>query len=294
MIAVKLMGGLGNQMFQYAAARRLANKHSAELFLDLRWFDEIPKTDTPRFYELGDYPIKARLIDMFSVRLRSSNKRPTPLERALHRTGADKRIWELGEPSAAFYPAVLRASDNTYLLGWWQNEKYFKDIRQILLKEFEPKTPPNTKNKKYLEKIKNSEAVSIHVRRDDYITNKHANKFHGLTPIEYYQKAFGLIKGRVGSQGLHLFVFSTDIDWCKKNLSFGTPMTFVEGNKKGSDDMSLMKHCKHNIMANSSFSWWGAWLNKNPDKIVIAPKNWFQDPKADSETEIVPDSWTRL
>src|SRR3990167_998488 len=153
MIAVKLMGGLGNQMFQYAAARRLANKHSAELFLDLRWFDEIPKTDTPRFYELGDYPIKARLIDMFSVRLRSSNKRPTPLERALHRTGADKRIWELGEPSAAFYPAVLRASDNTYLLGWWQNEKYFKDIRQILLKEFEPKTPPNTKNKKYLEKI---------------------------------------------------------------------------------------------------------------------------------------------
>ena len=123
----------------------------------------------------------------------------------------------------------------------------------------------------------------MHVRRGDYVTNKHANKAHGLASAQYYQSAFEAIKNRVADKSLRVFVFSNDLDWCKNNLKIDSPITFIEGNERGSDDMRLMKHCQHNILANSSFSWWGAWLNQNPDKLVVAPKMWFKDKKENQE-----------
>jgi len=295
-IITRLMGGHSNQLFQYAAGRRLAAKRGTQLKLDINtYFDNQPPENTPREYELGEYPLKATIASKQELELIPTEYfKESRLEKLRGRFGGRGKLRAYNEEGQFFHPEVSKLPDNTYLNGFWQNEKYFIDIRDDLLKELEPKSPMNAKNQNYLKQIKTSQAVSLHVRRDDYISNKNANQFHGLAPMEYYHKAFELIRQKTGSRTLQLFVFSTDLDWCQKNLKFDVPMTFVEGNQKGSDDMRLMKHCQHNIVANSSFSWWGAWLNKNPRKIVVAPKRWFQNEEANKEAEIVPSGWIRL
>jgi hypothetical protein len=297
MIITRLMGGHSNQLFQYAVGRRLALAHNTDLKLDLTWFDETfdPGT-TPRFYELSDYPIKAKFaskLDLARVEPPDGQaRRPLgKLKRKLNRGADIKRITETG---LGIDKAALNARDDSFLVGYWQNENYFKDIRPVLLEEFEPIAVMSDKNKNYLKKIRSCEAISLHVRREDYVTNPNANAFHGLTDMDHYLKSVELIKRKSVGKSLEIFVFCKEIDWCKANLEFDLPTTFIEGNKKGSEDMRLMKHCKHNIMANSSFSWWGAWLNQNPKKIVIAPKTWFQDEKANKEIGNVPKEWIRL
>ncbi len=297
MIIVRLMGGLGNQMFQYATGRSLATKRKTDLMLDsITYFENQPAENTPREYELNSYPLSARIATQGELKKFFPNDyfKEARLEKLKKSFGLNKKLVIYNELGLGYHPEVLKLPNNSYLNGFWQNEKYFIDIRGALLKEFEPTTPLTQKGMRYLEKIKACEAVSLHIRRDDYISNKYANKFHGLAPLEYYHTAFNFIRKKLPEKSIEMFVFSTDIAWCKKNLKFSVPITFVEGNNKGADDMRLMKHCRHNIMANSSFSWWGAWLNTNPDKIVIAPKIWFQDKKANEKIEIIPESWKRL
>lgn len=290
------MGGHSNQLFQYATGRRLAHKHKTELVLDHSWFDDIPDTDTHREYELGDYPVAARRATKSDIGKVMDPSAPVSLlSKAARRIRLDKSIRVFGEAHGGFNRQVLSLPDNTMLIGWWQSERYFKDIRNILVKELEPKYPINKQNQKYLTQIKSTTSVSLHVRRGDYVDNKHANKFHGLASVDYYRKAVAHVANQLGKDAkLHVFVFSNDVDWCRKNLSFKYPVTFVTGNTNGADDMRLMKHCKHNILANSSFSWWGAWLNENPSKIIIAPRVWFQDKTANAQTDIVPEAWVRL
>jgi hypothetical protein len=295
MIIVRLMGGHSNQLFQYAVGRALADKHNTALKLDTEsYLGNQPEQDTPRQYELGVYPLRA------SVTSRADIARVLPLDfqpglafKVAWRLGIDKHIRPFSEGGKAFNPKVLELPDNTYLNGWWQNEKYFKHIRQELIKDFEPKETMSPKNKKYLREIESSTSVSLHVRREDYVTNKHANKAHGLAPLAFYKAAFEHIKKVRPDKKVHVFVFSTDMPWCKRNIKLDSPVTFVEGNAQGSDDMRLMKHCQHNILANSSFSWWGAWLNQNPDKLVVAPKMWFKDEKENQEMEL-PKEWIRI
>lgn len=295
MIITKLMGGHSNQLFQYAAGRQLAYKHKVPLRLDLSWYEVKDGTTTPRHYELDCYPLVATIAKVIDLaRIVPPDFKPSVPRRLVHKFARRIKIRTLQETRLDINKAVLSAPDNTYLSGFWQNEGYFIDIRESLIKELETTTPLTKKNREYLKSISNCEAVSLHVRREDYVTNKVYNSFHGLAPIEYYTAAVDKIKKLHKNKILRLFVFSTDIAWCKHNLRFDCPITFVEGNKNGSDDMNLMKHCKHNIMANSSFSWWGAWLNQNPDKTVIAPKTWFKDKKANEEMEIIPESWIRL
>jgi hypothetical protein len=144
--------------------------------------------------------------------------------------------------------------------------------------------------------MKSSESVWMHIRRGDYITNDAANKFHGVKGLEYYKAALDLLTSKLSKEklrNLSIFVCSNDIDWCKKYLAFDYPVTYFE-NRLGSDDMRVAKHCRHDILANSSFSWWGAWLNSNPDKIIIAPKRWFDNEEANNAIDIVPGSWIRV
>lgn len=295
MIVVKLEGGHSNQLFQYAAGRRLALKLGVELLMDLSWFNSIAQGDTQRIYELGEYKIKQNFItnDKFAL----AKDEPENIKVKLYKITKGRRkprFIQYREKNHSFDKDVLKLPDNIYLDGFWQNEKYFKDIRPTLLNELELQRPPSAKNGTLLKQIKTSNSVSVHIRRGDYVTNTATNKFHGVMSLDYYRSALNLLKEKNSSKDLHLFIFSNDIGWCKQNIKLGGQTTFVEGNKKGAEDMRLMKHCKHNILANSSFSWWGAWLNENPDKIVIAPKIWFQDKKANEETEIVPDSWIRI
>ncbi|MCK4744844.1 alpha-1,2-fucosyltransferase, partial [Candidatus Parcubacteria bacterium] len=194
------------------------------------------------------------------------------------------------EQHSHFDSKILKLIGNIYLDGYWQSEKYFKNIENSIRKEFTLKNDLQLKAKKLLRKIKNTESISIHIRRNDYISHKPANQYHGVCHLSYYKKAINVIIKKIDDP--HFFVFSDDIDWCKKNLKIKFPTIFVEGNKDY-EDLILMSKCKHNIIANSTFSWWGAWLNNNPNKIVIAPKKWFRK-KSINTKDLIPKTWIKI
>jgi hypothetical protein len=180
-----------------------------------------------------------------------------------------------------------------YLEGYWQSPKYFFDIKNIIGYEFTVKTGPDQVNKELMEKISQVEAVSVHVRRGDYVSNPATGNYHGVCSLDYYRTAVATITGRVRQP--HFFIFSDDPAWAEKNLSVIGPKTVIERNgpERGHEDMRLMSLCRHHIIANSSFSWWGAWLCEKTDKIVISPKRWFKKEDIDTK-DLVPESWIRI
>lgn len=270
MIVSRLTDGLGNQMFQYAAGRRLAHHHGTDLILDISWYANQPSVSTPRRYELAFFSIQATtVLDL------GHTWRNLPFATLVE--------YEL------FQPEFLNASDNTYLIGYWQCERYFEDIRALILAEFVPGQSPDEANIETGLEIARSMSVSLHVRRGDYVNNT----FHSFIGVEYYRAAVAEITTKI--ERPHFFVFSDDLEWCSQNLDIGFSYTLVTHNAgpRAYWDIILMSQCQHNIIANSSFSWWGAWLNRNPYKIVIAPKRWFGDPAVDT-SDRVPDGWIRL
>jgi Glycosyl transferase family 11 len=293
-IVTKLQGGHGNQLFQYATGRCLAMRLGVALFMDRRWFGTIGEGDTPRVYELDRYKLDQSFFDPESFTLVEIAPRPSGLRRFLSRTPSKPWLEHYRQQGDGFDPRVLDLPDNSYLVGWWQDERYFGEIRATLLEEIELSDPLTGSGADWLRQIRNSVSVSLHVRRGDYVTNPATTKFHGVLGVPYYEAAVDRLAELTRRRDLELFVFSNDIEWCKRHLGLPYPATFVESGGSGADDMRLMKHCRHHIVANSSFSWWGAWLSDHPEKVVIAPKNWFSDAQANAETEIVPRSWVRL
>ena len=268
MIIVRLRGGLGNQLFQYAAGRRLAVIHKTEVVLDLSWFSRISFFDTPRKFELEKYKIKARAVSkkefFLTVLYRWRVLCPFPFLKVFK------------ERDFLFDGDFLKLADNTYLIGYWQSYLYFEDIQNLIRKELHLNFPMENLDAAIAAKIKNCMSVSLHVRRGDYVSNSLASIFHGTCSLKYYTSAIQYIFHRVPEA--HFFVFSDDIEWCRKFLPLTVNnSTFVEHNKSYSaqQDLRLMTFCKHHIIANSSFSWWGAWLNPDIKKIVIAPRKWF-------------------
>lgn len=293
MIIVKLMGGLGNQMFQYAAGRSLAIENDTKLYMDSSWFEIANSVDTPRVYELDCFNIKASFIPPGKMTL--IEKYEPTLKSKIYKLTKGLRqpyVVHIKEKNHEFDGSFLKLGNNTYLDGFWQSEKYFKDKRLTLLEDFSYRKEPSIKNTLLLKEIKTNDAVSLHVRRGDYASNKSTNAYHGLTSLDYYKTAVELISKNVKNP--HFYIFSDEPEWCKKNLQIDFPTVYISHNKDGSEDMRLMRHCKHNIIANSSFSWWGGWLNNHPNKIVIAPKVWFQNKESNDGSEIVPESWMRL
>jgi len=286
MVIVKLIGGLGNQMFQYATARRLAEKNSTILKLDVNGFES---------YKLHKYSLHCFLIREYLA---------TKAEVDLLSMSRKKRYWDaskisfrkmgenttLKEKHFHFDPEVLRARDDLYLDGFWQTEKYFSDIRDVLCREFTIKYPQDALSSELSNRIRSMESVSIHIRRADYVENKVTNEFHGVCTLDYYKRCVELIVSKTVSP--HFFVFSDDPQWAKENLTIGRGMTVVDHNdaSRNFEDLRLMSQCKHNIIANSSFSWWGAWLNENSGKIVCAPKKWFRDDATDTR-DVIPENW---
>jgi hypothetical protein len=197
------------------------------------------------------------------------------------------------ESGMNFHSSFFSLPSNVYLEGFWQCERYFTNIRSVLLKEFTPKNQFNLANAELLSRINSVNSVAVHIRRGDYVTNPQASKFHGILPLSYYERAIKLIEEKIGNP--EFFVFSDDQEWVKLNFKIPYPVHFVEKNQ-GKDavfDLALMAACRHNVIANSSFSWWGAWLNTNPLKIVIAPHRWFADSSV-SSADLLPSSWYRL
>jgi len=292
MIVVKLIGGLGNQMFQYALGKKLALKNNHELLLDCSFFNEAG-THTPRHYELDVFRLKTAIASEEQLALFKS-KGGSRIVQMLHRFfPIENKYRTFTERGHQFQPEVLNVTGNTLFIGYWQTELYFSDIRTELLKEFEFTAPLSGLNKELSIKITSCNAVSLHIRRGDYVSNASANSFHGLCDLDYYQRGMDYLQRH--ETELELFVFSDDIAWAKDHLHFNVPMTFIDHNKgKGSsEDMRLMSMCKHHIIANSSFSWWGAWLNTFAKKRVVAPKKWFLDDMVNTEN-IIPSNWIQL
>lgn len=296
MIIVKLWGGLGNQMFQYAAARALALRNSDALKLDISWFDSIAPGDTPRKYELGVYPVAAEPASKAeSRRLCGPDIRRCPkiLKRLAASIGYQPPKSCIRESSLRFDPAIMEAHGDIYLDGYWQSEKYFVDAAEIIRREFTPQCSPEPVNAGFLQQIGKCSSVSVHFRRGDYVTNPHAAAYHGFISPDYYSSAMAEISRQV--PGAHFFLFSDDVQWVRENLRSDFPVTYVDGNGEANayEDIRLMSACRHHIIANSSFSWWGAWLGANQEKVVIAPERWFNSDDMGTE-DLIPEGWLRL
>jgi len=290
MIIVRLKGGFANQLFQYATARRIAAANDTEVLFDLSYVDKNSNgAYTQRKFELDQINTKARIAsDDELARFSESGL----LDKVKNKLGIGKYL-TLYE-TASLGPLQLKALKGNYLLdGYWQDERYFIEMRKELLDEIQPVYVFTNRGEELKKMILATNSVALHVRRGDYVSLKHANEFHGICSVEYYKKAMEELKKK--HNGLSYFVFSDDIDWCKNELSFLPEAVFVENesDKKSSQDLFLMSLCHHNVIANSSYSWWAAWLNQKPDKNVISPLKWFKDAKQDT-SNLIPKNWIRL
>ncbi len=290
MIVTKLHGGLGNQMFQYAIGRCLAEKNNTVLKLDLSFYNNPPNGATPREYSLDFFKIKKNIASDEEIKNFKKYERKKGRKYFFHNLFFSNSSIHIKEKTFNFNNDTLKKTDEAYLDGYWQSEKYFKNIEDIIHKEFTLKDELNENLQKITGEIKKTNSISLHIRRGDYANDSKTNSYHGLCPMAYYNQAIKKITDEIKEPVL--FIFSDDIDWVKENLKTNFPVAFIKGNRDY-EDLILMSLCKHNIIANSSFSWWGAWLNKNPDKIVVAPKNWFNDLKINSE-DLMPNNWFKI
>ena len=289
MIIVKLIGGLGNQLFQYAVGRHLAHMNHTELKLDITGFEEYKLHS----YSLNHLNIKENFATKEEVRsFRKYQRRNGRVWFAYNRLVADDTKYII-EKQFNFDQRILDLKPPVYLDGYWQTERYFKDIESIIRAEFTIKEPLSGENMEVADLIQKTNAISLHVRRADYISNAVANASHGTCDVDYYKKTTSIIMEKVSNP--HFFIFSDDMVWAKQNIILDDPTTYVDHNDASTnyEDLRLMSLCKHNIIANSSFSWWGAWLNTNPQKIIIAPQQWFKTPKMDTR-DITPSTWTKI
>ena len=295
MIIIKLQGGLGNQMFQYAIGRKLSILNKTELKLDLNFLlDRTPRPNfTYRDYNLNIFNLKVEFATQEQIKPfvnYPDNKIKIKIYTYLFLVKNNKYI---NEKQPTCEPDIFKLTGNIYLDGYWQTEKYFSDIKNILYNDFTIKIPQDKKNQEIAEIIKNSNSVSIHIRRGDYIENKQTYNVHGVCDLDYYNNCINLLLKQI--ENPRFFIFSDDHQWATENLKLDYPITFVDHNdgSKNYEDLRLMSQCKHNIIANSSFSWWGAWLNSNPEKIIIAPQKWFSVTTRNIK-DLIPDSWIKL
>lgn len=295
---VKLNGGLGNQMFQYAFAHVLAEKFGVEILFDFSFFEEIKNStnSTPREFELGAFNIHCNEAEIEDLKQIIYTEHQSKIQKILWNLFRIENYRPYGNSflqtkSYAFDKNLIMYPDYFYYNGYFQNEKYFQAFRDDILKSFSLVSPLDEKNQSVLDVITSINSVSLHVRRGDYVSLECANKFHGTCSMDYYKKAIEYISKKVRNP--HFFLFSDDIPWVVANFKIDYPYTVIDFNQgKGYLDLELIKHCRHNIIANSSFSWWGAWLNENPEKIVIAPKKWTAQKV--KKCDVIPTNWIKL
>ncbi len=300
MVFVRISEGLGNQFFQYATGLALARKLNARLVLDITSF-------TPggqQQYELNHFSITARLWtgrekNWVAQQLRQRGPSKRIRDRLLKPV---RRLWGwcvrrwifncVEDQYCGYQPEIFSHRTNLYLRGTWISENYFSTIAAEVRREFEFTAPPEGENVAMLEKITRCPSVCVHVRRGDYVSDPKTNAKHGLCDLDYYQKAFARIQQDVPHPVM--FVFSDDPAWTRANLHFPCETVYVTHNVgiKNHEDLRLMRACRHFIIANSTFSWWAAWLASYENKIIIVPERWFRDPNQTDHP--APKSWIRL
>ena len=289
MIVMRLKGGLGNQLFQYALGRYLSYSKNTALELDTASYH----VDRLRVYRLDCFEIAASASDRLPFF--STEGRARHLNRIIQAVkGIFSRPFQIiRERHFSFDASVFDCSDQAYLDGFWQSEQYFAPIADVIRHDLRLKNPLPSALQELAGQIQATNAVAVHVRRGDYVSNPTTTAYHGVCSAQWYGDAAKLMMQKVDKPTF--FVFSDDYEWVRENIRLDAPTVFIPPSPDGQEcnDMHVMSLCQHNIIANSSFSWWGAWLNANPNKIVIAPKQWFAAGNHNTK-DLIPHSWIRL
>lgn len=295
MIISEIIGGLGNQLFQYASARRMSLILNQDIYLNLNFFDTYHNPDV---FRLDKYNVKYKVAEQQDIdRLKrisitgiGAKAYKKIVKRPLYQNSANHfdQEWLLANNWDK-----LKNKKDVYISGYLANPVFFYQIEDLLKKEFTLNCELNEANREMMEKIESSNAVMLHVRRGDYVNNN----FFISQPVSYYTNAVKKIIEKVKNPVF--FVFSDDVQWTKDNIKTECKTHYCDINDGKTDymELALMRSCKHAIIANSTFSWWGAWLIDNPEKIVIAPQHWYSDPKTQAKylrNKIYQEGWQRL
>lgn len=272
-IITNLIGGAGNQMFQYAAGYAAAKNAGLPLFADISSFDV--------------YKIRSFELEKFGFKINIANE--DDIARLNKKHLFKKTLYK--DKKKTFYPEILKIKHGAYLRGYWQSEKYFAHLREDILELFEFRNYDFIKNKDILDSIKNSNSISVNLRLGDYIDDEENRKIYFLCTKDYYKKAFDYISKN--TQNPRFFVFSDEIEKACEFLPEDYDYILAD-TANWQEDMYFMKNCKHNIVANSSFSWWAAWLNQNPEKMVISPSRWLNKYSGICDRDMIPDLWIKI
>jgi len=292
-VIAQVQGGLGNQLFQYATARSLALQHQSPLILDHSWFSKSYTDVTPRDPLLKDLNTTGTLLS-----LELTPNKPRRIQHLL------QKIWPVNPyiysektpyrfDSELFNSTTFRAQ-NLYLVGYWQSYRYFESIKNILQSEFSPRVPLAPHYQYYLSQIRRNQSAMIHVRRGDYVHLTSVAKVHGFLGLKYYQKGMEMILE--GNPNIQFFVFSDDLSWAKNNLPYQDRLTFIDSLESRDaviQELELMTQCQYHLIANSSLSWWAAWLAKSGDNFVICPSNWTSNCVMNWD-DLLPAHWQRI
>lgn len=292
---IKIKGGLGNQMFQYAFAKYVEINSNETSKLDFLTYDEL----------LNDEIRKPRLLK-FNISLPVASEQEVRQTTMLKHTGNSlsflykvkilleavfnsKYYFEWKRGSFIQLPQIKRCN---YFDGYWQSIGYIESIKEQLYREFTPNYALSSKAQEQIVGMKSHESVFVGIRKGDYTASASARKHFGIITNSYYLKAMKLIASKVENPVFH--IFSNDIEWCKWNLDFGDYKVILRGKEMQTDDfeeLMIMSACKHAIISNSTFNWWGAYLINNPNKIVVCPLRWFND---NTSINIIPERWNRI
>jgi hypothetical protein len=292
MVITHIIGGLGNQMFQYAAGRALSLDREQLLRLDVSGFTGYSLHQGFELHHVFGCPAEITTeTEMHNI---LGWQYSTGIRRVLARPGLAmiRRAEFVVEPHFHYWPEIRNVPQNCYLVGYWQSEKYFREAAAVIRADFTFKSPLTNRNAELADQIGQVNAVSLHVRRGDYVENPKNVATYGLCTLDYYRAAIRYVSERVEQP--YLFIFSDDIIWAKDHLKMDVPCQYVHHNHDAEsyNDMRLMSLCRHHIIANSSFSWWGAWLNALPEKIVVAPQKWFVN--ENNVEDLYPQDWIVL
>lgn len=294
MPTVTLHGGLGNQLFQYAVGRTLAHKTRATLFLDVSVLAGASTAGLPsRELHLPEFAVQGTVVRRpieDAPLLKGRFKLFSRLRRVARGLGVRIcRVHKNLQDPHRFDPTVLRAPGGTRLYGYYQSEKYFRSVRGVLREELTLHSEASGPTRRWKEQITETTSVAVHVRRGDYVDQGWA------LPTAYYRRS---VRRLQGEKDPCLFFFSDDIGWVRENIGRIVPqgtslenVRFVDcnGPREPCEDLRLMKACDHNIIANSTLSWWGAWLNQNENKTVLTPAYWIRNRV--ERLDVVPNRW---
>jgi len=307
MIIIRIQGGLGNQMFQYAMGRALSFLHNKKLYLDTSGLGKPIEGHLERGFMLDNFNINALILSpekLLSFKKGSFWRKLSGKQKKYIKQLVFEEVPENNSPikdaqlivkhaTYLFYPDIKEIKEgDIYLDGYWQSYKYFNSIKDILNKEFQIKCTLSSQAQKMKDKIQSCLSISVHIRRTDYISTEYGQKFYNTISMGYYNKAIEIFKSKYNK--IIIFVFSDEIEWCKANFISGQEIYYISNNKNPIEDLHLMSYCKHNIISNSTFSWWAAWINSNPDKIVVSPSKWYKNVENDNIDDLLPKEWIKI